>query len=160
MIRVIGIGSPFGDDRVGLHVAELLKKSPKLKIYLNQSLDIQIYDRPGLALITAMEEIKTLYLVDALKSHAHQIGQIYRIENDHQLGGQVLPAVTFFSTHGFGVLEALQLAQVLGKIPAKTIIFGITIDFKERQDSLSPVIAKACDTLADQLIQELLIQLG
>lgn len=151
----MGIGSPFGDDQAGWRVAELLKKAPQLKIYLNQCLDIQINDRPGLALIMAMDGIKTLYLVDALKAHDNQIGQICRLDNKD------LATVEekFFSTHGFGVLEALKLAQVLGKTPAEIIIWGIKINAIDYQALISPVIARACDELAAKITQELLIKL-
>jgi hydrogenase maturation protease len=92
MIRIMGIGSPFGDDQLGWRVAELLKNSPQLKMYLNESLDIQICDRPGLALLMAMDGVKTLYLVDALKTSDNQTGQIYRIESEN-----LIPNEKFFS---------------------------------------------------------------
>jgi hydrogenase maturation protease len=155
MIRIMGIGSPFGDDQVGWRVAELLQKAPPLKHYLNQFLDIQISDRPGLGLTMIMDGIKTLYLVDALKAENNQIGQICRIENKNLMTKKEI----FFSTHGFGVAAALELAQVLGKLPVETIVYGIKIDVIDYQVSLSPHIAKACDELAHQMTQELLTKL-
>lgn len=153
MIRIVGIGSPFGDDRAGWRVAELLKKAPELQIYLNQGLDIQTSDRPGLALIMTMDGINSLYLIDALKAQDNEPGQICRIDHKN------LIKENFYSTHGFGVSAALELAQVLGKVPAETIIYGIKISIIDYQASLSPLIAKSCGELAQQIIQELLIKL-
>lgn len=155
MIRIMGIGSPFGDDQVGWRVAELLQKAPPLKNYLNQFLDIQISDRPGLGLTMMMDGIKTLYLVDALKGSDNQIEQIYRIDNKNLMAKKEI----FFSTHGFGVVAALELAQVLGKLPVETIIYGIKIDVIDYRVSLSPHIAKACNELVHQMTQELLSKL-
>ena len=120
MIRIMGIGSPFGDDQLGWQVAELLKKAPPLKMYLNQRLDIQISDRPGLALLMAMEGVETLYLVDALKTSDNQTGQICRIESENLIADE-----KFFSTHGFDVTSAIKLASALEKLPPEAIIYAI-----------------------------------
>lgn len=155
MIRMVGIGSPFGDDQLGWRVAELLKQEPRLNLYLNQNLDIQISDRPGLALIMTMDGIKTLYLVDALKASDNQIGQICRINSENLLNQEE----KFFSTHSFNVASAIALAKVLKNPLPETIIYAIKIDAIHYETLLSPLIAKACQELADQLIEELLIQL-
>ena len=149
-MRIIGIGSPFGDDQLGWRVADLLKAAPQLKAHLNNSFDIQISDRPGLTLLAAMDGIKTLYLIDALKAQDEQIGQICRIDS-----GALDDRDRLFSTHGFGVASAIQLATALGRIPDQTIIYAIKIGEIDYQSSLSPFIAKICQNLAEQMLAEI-----
>ena len=59
MIRIIGLGSPFGDDQVGWRVIELLQDR------LDPQVDLVALDRPGAALINWMAGAQRLVIVDA-----------------------------------------------------------------------------------------------
>lgn len=59
MIRVIGIGSPFGDDRVGWYVVELLRGR------VSDTIELLALDRPGAALINWMHGVDWFILIDA-----------------------------------------------------------------------------------------------
>lgn len=57
-----------------------------------------------------------------------------------------------FSSHGYGVAEALRLAEAINGLPKKVVIHGIEIG---EEEILTPQIIKACDQLADNIIGEL-----
>ena len=49
LIRIIGIGSPFGDDAAGLEIARVLAEAPP------PNCEVIVADRPGMALVDLME---------------------------------------------------------------------------------------------------------
>lgn len=153
--RVVGIGSPFGDDQLGWRVADLLQKNPALQIYLANKLDVQLSDRPGLTLLNEMRNTHTLYVIDAVKTKNKQVGRI------HRMNDQLLSAESgFLSTHGFGLKQAIDLAKALQCLPHKTIIYGIEINEIDYQESISQPIEMVCQDLAQKIAQELLIILN
>ena len=50
-LRVIGIGSPFGDDQLGWLVVRLLQQHPSLHQFTKDSLELLCSDRPGMYLL-------------------------------------------------------------------------------------------------------------
>lgn len=150
MDRIVGVGSPFGDDQLGWRVAELLKKETRLQQYLGNGLEIQINDRPGLALVDAMKNVKNFYVIDALKTGRNPIGQLYR------MNGELIDADHgFLSTHGFGIVQALALAKALNQLPSNVVIYGVEIGEIDYAAPLSSVINNACEALAQQIIEEI-----
>ena len=61
-LKIIGVGSPFGDDRLGWIAAERLRALPA---YLSEkdSIDISILDRPGAALISHWQDADAVILI-------------------------------------------------------------------------------------------------
>lgn len=115
MIRVIGLGSPFGDDRVGWRVVELLHGR------LPSEIDLVALDRPGAALINWLEGVDHLILIDAVCSGAMP-GSLVRI-NPAQLetsGGRL-------SSHDLALSETFRLASSLGCLPLRTDIYGVEL---------------------------------
>ena len=62
MIRIIGIGSPFGDDAVGLEVARILAEAPP------PDCEVIAADRPGATLLELLDGAEAAILVDAVQS--------------------------------------------------------------------------------------------
>ena len=143
-VRIFGIGSPFGDDRVGwLAVEELRGRFDSAEV------DISAHDRPGLRLVTLMQGAAQVVLVDAVKSGAAP-GSLHRLE-----GEAILKAVArYTSTHGFGLAEALQLAQRLGELPEKIVLWGVEAGSLAAGDDLSPAVREALPRLIDGVVGE------
>lgn len=115
MIRVIGLGSPFGDDRVGWRVIELLEDR------LPKEVDLVALDRPGAALINWMQGVDHLLLVDALSSGANP-GSVVRLD-PMELGTES----GRLTSHELALSETLRLASSLGCLPARMEIYGIEL---------------------------------
>jgi len=114
MIRVIGIGSPFGDDAAGLVVAQTLAAAPP------PGAEVVVADRPGADLLELLDGVEAVILIDAVQSGA-PLGTL------HDLDLEALPQEGFalVSSHALGVAEAVQLARALGRTPARGRLLGI-----------------------------------
>lgn len=113
MTRVIGVGSPFGADRLAWlavdHLAGLgLQDCELLKL-----------DRPGSQLVSYFQGVEQVVIIDAVRLSDRPGGVLtIDVERLHQLECQT-------SSHGFGVAESIALAGQLGELPARLHLLGI-----------------------------------
>lgn len=116
-VLIAGVGSELsGDDAAGLLVARRLRES------LSGLADVCVVETSDLAgLITRWREFATVVIVDAMRS-GRAPGTVLRMDVD-ELGNA--PTCRFTSTHGFGVLDAIELARQLGALPPNLIVYGI-----------------------------------
>ena len=119
--RIIGIGSPFGADRVGWCVAECLKRSNQLRGMPGVAWEVLIRDRPGAMLLNDLHGIERAVLIDAMCS-SDEIGRVRCLTID-----DAITHCGLSSSHGFGVGEALSLGRMLGELPRDLSIFGVEI---------------------------------
>lgn len=145
---VIGIGSPHGDDAVGLMVAERLAREP-----LPEGVHVVARDRPGLSLLDDLETAPAAVIVDALRSGAAP-GSVLRIPP------AALARERLTSSHTLRVAETLMLAVALNRpLPALRVI---AIEIVETQgETLSPAVAAAIEpacAAARAALEELLLR--
>ena len=121
MIRIIGIGSPFGEDVIGIRVAEALAAGKLPKRFAQLDTRICTADRPGPGLLELMADTDHVILVDAMIS-----GE--RPGTGHWLAPEQIPEGSAgSSSHGFGLAQALALGRSLGRLPARVEIYAIEI---------------------------------
>ena len=113
MRRIIGIGSPFGADQLGWLAIDLLGG-----ISLHDTELIKL-DRPGSELIRFFSDVEELVLIDAVQS-GQAPGSLIKLT-----AADLASVECQTSTHGFGVAEALQLAEQLDLLPEKLFLVGI-----------------------------------
>jgi hydrogenase maturation protease len=147
-IRVVGIGSPIGDDAVGWEVVRELRER------LAGNNDVECFEIDGgQRLLEILDGRGTLILIDALVNGSEP-GTVERIEWPDARIKRLSPG----STHAFRLAEALQLAGALGLLPEETIIYGIAIDSpsSERHPlALSPIIARRIPAIVQEIEGEL-----
>ena len=153
-LLVLGIGSPFGDDRLGWDVISLLQQRPRLLPYMPNTLSLQCCDRPGLRLLELIRNAKQVFLVDALKTNTTP-GKVHRLCND-----EITAQCNSLSSHEIGVAQALQLGKVLQQLPSEISLFAIAIKGDNLTFECSVTIDHAIKQLADQLEVEILNLLG
>ncbi|MGW8248836.1 MAG: hydrogenase maturation protease [Acidiferrobacterales bacterium] len=143
-MKIIGIGSPFGDDQLGWVVADRLKTSP---IYLSEKdkIDILVLDRPGAALISQWKDVDAVILIDAVRSGAAP-GTLHMLTADDIAGNTQLT-----SSHGFGVASTLALARTLDELPEHFYLCGIEIDPTNLDENLGHSAKEAINPLVDQI---------
>ena len=138
-LRVVCVGNAFrGDDAAGLEVAKLLRGTLPA--------GAEVLEREGepTALIDAWEGAEALWLVDAVSSGAAG-GAVHRLE----AGEQELPAGLFrASTHHLGLADAVELARALGRLPPRTVVYGIEGARFEAGHELTPEVAAALPQVA------------
>jgi len=146
-IRILGIGSPFGDDRAGWEAAALLQQRRRAGA-TGRQVDIRTLDRPGLLLVGQLAGTAPIVLIDAVRSGA-AIGAIHRFDGDDLSCRR--PAV---SSHAGGVMEAVQLARALGDLPSNLLIFGVEADPANDGDNLTPAVSAALPELVRRIEEQ------
>ncbi len=136
-IQLIGVGSPFSDDRLGWVAAEALQCSSLVKTVEPGRIVISILDRPGAMLLAYWQDADNVILIDAVHSGAAP-GTLHCLTaSDLASGG--LPA----SSHDFGIARALELGGALGNLPGRVLLYGIEIDPAHVGPSLSAAVQSA-----------------
>lgn len=137
---MIGIGSPFGDDRAAWRVVDRLQGRVPADVHL------LALDRPGAALINWLPGVQRLVLIDALL--ATPVGRILRLDPTQ------LVEPGRFSSHALRLGECLRLAEALACLPGRVAVYGVTVG-QSGSRSLSPPVAAAAAGLARSLGREL-----
>jgi hydrogenase maturation protease len=147
VLTILGVGSPFGDDRAGWSAAALLAASALVTNSAGQ-IDVRILDRPGSLLLSEFSNSKDVIVIDALCSGALP-GTILRLQAD-----EACAARSLLSSHGLGVAQAVGLARSLGCLPARFALLGIEADRQCTGMNLSPAVTAALPQLVEQIIQQ------
>ena len=139
--RIVAIGSSHGDDQVAWQLLD------RLQTRLSATHAVAVSDASQL--LDYVDDCDLLVIIDACVG-AGAPGTITRLDwpdarirQRHSL-----------STHGFGVADALQLAEQLGRLPKKVVLFGIERLQSRPGDSLSDVVKRAMDELEEQILLE------
>jgi hydrogenase maturation protease len=144
-ILVIGVGSQErGDDGVGLLVARALagRNLPHTTIVEETG--------QGGALLEAWKGADAVILIDAVSSGAAP-GTLHRFDAE----SQSIPAKLFrYSSHTFGVPEAVELARALNQLPPRLIVFGIEAKALETGIGLSPEVVDSARTVVRAVARE------
>ncbi len=141
-ILIIGIGNPYrGDDAVGVRIAQdIMKKLPDRVNVIEQSGE-------GISLMESWKDANTVILIDAVSSGGKP-GTIYQLDAHKQ----PIPAEFFhYSTHAFGVAEAIELARALKQLPPHLIVYGIEGKSFETGVGLSPEVEKAAQEVVERI---------
>lgn len=104
----------------------------------------------GAGLIEAWTGGGLVVVVDALQSGA-PAGTLRRID----VGREPLPAGLFrYSSHRFGLAEAVETARALNRLPDRLILFGVEGAAFGFGETLSPAVAAVFDDLLAQVADE------
>lgn len=145
-IRIIGVGSPFGDDRLGWVAAEQLRQSRRFAAFPPDSISISTRDRPGVLLAPEWEAAAKVLLLDAVRSGAPP-GTLHRVE-----GREIVSRGRSLSSHGLGVAEALELARALGAPVEACVLHGIEADPRnDRGEIVSAAVQRALPALCNRV---------
>lgn len=142
---IIGVGNEYrSDDAAGLVVARRLRRrAGKSFCVIEQSGE-------GASLIESWRGARSVIVIDAVMSGAAP-GTIHRFEANTQ----PLPHNFFrYSTHAFGLAEAIELARALGELPPRFIVFGIEAADFTAGLGLSAAVDEAAQRLEEQISAE------
>ena len=149
MIQVIGIGSPFGDDRLGWVAAEALRKTLGRRAPDSARIAVSTCDHPGGLPIAQWRTSDRVVLIDAVRTGAAP-GTLHRLD-----GGRLHAGEAVLSSHGFGVAAALELARALDSLPRRLTLFGIEMDADHAGPDLSRAVQAALPQLLGEVEREL-----
>ena len=138
MIRIIGLGSPFGDDRAGWRVVELLRGRVPVGV------ELLALDRPGAGLIAWMEGVERLILIDAVAGGPPR-GELLRIDPT-----EITADTAAFSSHGLDLDSTLRLAAALAIRPPQLELYGIAVGEADTR-RLDEAVEAAAQRLAERI---------
>jgi len=143
---IIGLGNQYRrDDAAGLVAARRLKEAAPAHVRVLEE------SGEGTALMESWQGADTVILIDALDSGAKP-GTVRRLDAHRE----PIPTRFFhYSTHAFGVAEAIELARVLGQLPPRLIVYGIEGRTFEAGLGLSPEVEKAARELVERVLGDL-----
>jgi hydrogenase maturation protease len=144
-VRVVGVGSPRGDDGLAWEVVRRLRNRtdvpPGIELHMVEG---------GHHLLDVLDGRGTLLLIDAVVTMA-QPGTIHRFEWPDERIEALRPG----TTHDLRPAESLRLAAALGIAPSRAVVFGVEVQSTDPQPGLSPSVAAAVPDLVQRLADEL-----
>lgn len=143
---IIGIGNEMrSDDGVGIAVAN------RLRAPLAETADIEQLWGEGATLMEAWRDRSLVILIDAASSGASP-GTIHTFEATNT---QIPRDFLHYSTHRFGVAEAIELARSLELLPPRIILHAIEGQVFDYGTNLSPAVDEAIEQVAKQICNTL-----
>ena len=139
---IVGLGSDFGDDRLGwVAVQRLQDRLPNIATIALRS-PADLFDR--------LTDVDHLHVMDACQG-AGPPGTVFR----RDWPSADVSQIAFGGTHDISLPAALEIAQQLSLLPARVTIWGIEMSTTEwvSQVPLTPLVASAVDDLVTQLIR-------
>ncbi len=118
---------------------------------LPPGVSLVVHEGEPTSLIDAWDGAEALWLVDAVSSGA-AAGTVHRLD---AASSELPPSLFRASTHHVGLGETVELARVLGRLPARTVLYGIEGGTFDVGETLSPAVAAAVPQVADALRAEI-----
>ncbi len=140
---VVGVGSPFGDDRVGWRLVEMLQRRARVPARLKLVSE-------ATQLIDELDGCRRLIVVDACRSGG-SLGTVTRL---HWPDSRIAECHSE-STHGIGVYDALGLSERLGWLPPAVDIFGIEVGGCEPGSEIGLEVLRGVAELETLILAEL-----
>jgi hydrogenase maturation protease len=151
-ILVAGIGNPLmGDDGLSEHVIAKLKLRtwPENVTLLNMGCSVLNH-------ATELEQVDTLIIIDAIRAKT-QPGTIHKvIPSGHLKSGFSDCTDTARDSHGFSILDAIELARLKKGKPTEVIIYGIEPFHCHPGIGLSPAISNSVSILERLVFDEIM----
>ena len=97
------------------------------------------------------KEHNFVIIVDAVQSNAKP-GTIHRID---ALQNEVPTDFFHYSTHAFGMAEAVEMARMLDELPAHLLIYGIEGKLFKIGKDISPEVQEAIETVINEILEKI-----
>jgi len=143
-MKIIGCGNPDrGDDGAGVLVAERLREL---------GIAAETHTGEPMALIESCRSADYVILIDGVVTGAPP-GTVHLWDGPPQRllhGAEV-------STHGLDLAQAIELAQALGRLPARLRLYGIEARQFDSGSSVSPEVELAIQSVVRQITSNELV---
>jgi hydrogenase maturation protease len=140
-LLVVGLGSPHGDDRLGWAVVDHLRSRLPAGVSACKV-------RGGLDLLERLGGLDQVVVVDA-SVPAGRPGTIRAFE----WPCRALAEGGSLSTHGMGLVAALQMAEALGRLPRRVRIIAVEAQDTSPAAGLSAAVARQIDAVATVVLE-------
>ena len=145
---VVGLGSPYGDDKIGWVACEKLKKD----IGHLSKVEFVMCDRSGLEWLTKLSNAEQVLFIDAMRS-GEKPGTVRKIDLN---ADQWADYPAKLSSHGISIMDAIDVAQTLGELPEIFSVWGIEMEQCNYDSGLSDPVRTALPLLLENIKSEIL----
>jgi hydrogenase maturation protease len=147
-LLVIGCGNEWAsDDAVGLRVIRSLKETAADR--LPDGVELIEAGGAGLNLLDLWEGCERVILVDAVRSSAPP-GAVHCFDASLLPPRDALPV----SSHGVNVIDAVELARLLGRLPGQLSVVGVEILSEEPfHTGLTPDVDAAVPLACERVLE-------
>lgn len=145
-ILVLGVGNSIqADDGVGVHAIEQLSS-------MTWPDDVELVDggTAGLDLLATIDGRRKVIVIDAVDG-SMKPGTIFRFTPD-DIGKTT---VRLDSLHQFGLLETLQMAELMDRAPDSCVIFGVQPETVDWGLTLTETVAVVLPRVIDEVSKEI-----
>lgn len=144
-LLVIGAGNEdCGDDAAGLLVVRAIAARAVPGVTCQEA------PPDGLALIDLWRGAPRVVVVDASCSGCPP-GTVTRLD---AIAAPLPAALRPFTSHGFGIVETIELARALGRLPERLAVYAIEGTRFEPGDAPSPEVVAAVETVAGRVLAD------
>ena len=145
-VVVIGVGNEFRrDDGAGPQIVAGLRE------HAPAGIEFLVSEGDPAGIIEAWDGADLAIVVDAVRIDPTAPGRLYRLTLDRDR-----PAPDrAVSSHGLGLGEAIGLAQVLGRMPARLIVHAVEAGDVSPGTGLTPTVAAAAARLTAAVLRDL-----
>lgn len=142
-VRIVGLGSGHGDDRVGFAALEALAG-----LGVPAGCELHACANPATELLGLLEGASHAILVDAMVDGGAP-GRVLGC-----VPGELAARRDAPGSHGVGVDSVLALAAALGRLPSRVTLLGVSIDPAARPmgEDLSPPVLAALPALVERVL--------
>ncbi|MFF3763949.1 hydrogenase maturation protease [Streptomyces sp. NPDC001922] len=153
LVAIIGVGNVYRhDDGAGPAVVERLRARAADRP-LPPRTRLSVCDGDPARLIGLWEGTGRTVVIDAVfTGPAGTPGRIRRLEPDGDTWPAGAPSV--HSTHGLGLVEAVELARGLGRMPPCLVVYAVEGVDSSLGEGLSEPVAAAVESLAEKVEAE------
>jgi hydrogenase maturation protease len=144
-IVIACVGSPYGADRLGHAVADILRRHPALQTFPEGMIRIEACDRPQLNLLAHIEGAQLAIIVDAMQCEKPP-GHLMWLNVD-----QLATGAERLSSHAVGVAEALALGRALNMLPPRLLMVGLSIGESLQWKPKPEDLAKLADNIINKV---------
>lgn len=147
--RVLGVGSPAGDDQAGWLAVDALAGLVRDGSVPDGTVEWLKLDRPGAQLVGLLGGVARVIVIDAMRGGG-AVGTLRRLARS-----EWPDAGAGCSSHDFGVAAALALAEALGGLADEIEVWGVEIGSAEPGEEPSAAVRAAAGELATRLVRAL-----
>ena len=142
---VVGIGSPHGDDQIGWAVMR------QLALQTPGDIEIKTAIQPA-ELLDWIQDVDQLIICDACQADG-ATGEIYR----WQWPTESIATCKHAGSHDLSLPFVLSLADRLGKLPQRVIVWGVEVGDVSPGALLSEAVRLAIPKLVERIFEDLLV---
>lgn len=142
MLRIIGLGSPQGDDQFGWRVIEMLQRAS-----VPDAVQLVALDRPGTGLLPLLQHADTVVVIDAMDMGA-EAGDLLELHASQLLEE---PHFAELSSHGVGLIDTLRLANACEIELAPMHLYLVQLEHQQTFAPLSEPVQVAAHNLVKRI---------